>query len=267
VTYSTIQTQLQDGCALILLNRPDLRNAMNDVMISELNSALDDAIGDDAVRVIVLAGQGKSFCAGGDLNWMQRARGMTPEQAEADSAHLARLLRNLYLSPKPTVARVHGNAFAGGLGLVAACDISIAASDSQFCLSEVKLGLIPAMISPYVVRAMGERMARRYCLSAEVFNAGEAYRIGLLSEIAVPEELDSTVNKLVSQLLLAGPQALAQTKQLLQEVVTHPIDQAISHLTAKKIAKVRASAEAQEGMAAFFEKRPPNWVVHKEQAS
>ncbi len=258
--YTTIETQLNHGIALIWLNRPEVRNAMNEVMISELNQAVDAAIEDPAVRAIVLAGKGKVFCAGGDLNWMQRARNMTPQEAQLDSSRLARLLRSLYLSPKPTVARVHGSAFAGGLGLVAACDIAVAASDTQFCLSEVKLGLIPSMISPYVLRAMGEKMARRYCLTAEVFTAAEAYRISLISEIAEEPELDSTVNQLLGHLLMAGPNALHQTKQLLRDVAQQPIGDELSAMTASRIAQVRASDEAKEGIAAFFDKRKPAWV-------
>ncbi len=258
--FTAIETELQNGIAIIWMNRPELRNAMNEAMLSELNQALDDAIGDSSIRAIVLAGRGKSFCAGGDLNWMKRAREMTPSQAKQDSAVLARLLQTLYLSPKPTIARVQGSAFAGGLGLMAACDIAVAANNTQFCLSEVKLGLIPSTIGPYVVRAMGERMARRYCLSAEVFTGAEAWRIGLVSELCPPDELDAVVNQLLSQLLIAGPKALAQTKQLIQDVAQHPIGDALSDMTATRIATVRASDEAQEGIAAFFEKRPPNWV-------
>jgi methylglutaconyl-CoA hydratase len=258
--FTTIETELRSGTAIIWLNRPELRNAMNEVMIGELNQALENAIGDDAIRTIVLAGRGKSFCAGGDLNWMRRAKDMSPTEAKQDSAHLARLLQTLYLSPKPTVARVQGSAFAGGLGLVAACDIAVAANNTQFCLSEVKLGLIPSTISPYVVRAMGERMARRYCLSAEVFSGAEAWRIGLVSELCPPEELDLVVNQLLGQLQLAGPKALAQTKQLLQDVTGQSIGDSLSDMTANRIAHVRASDEAQEGIAAFFDKRPANWV-------
>jgi methylglutaconyl-CoA hydratase len=261
--FTFLETEQRDGVAFIWLNRPDVRNAMDELVIAQLNDALAIAIEDEQVRIIVLAGRGKSFCAGGDLNWMQRAREMSQSAAKADSAQLARLLQTLYLSPKPTVARVHGSAFAGGLGLVAACDIAVAATDSQFCLSEVKLGLIPAMISPYVVRAMGERMARRYCLSAEVFTAAEAYRIGLVSELCSAEDLDSTINQLLGKLLVAGPNALAQTKLLLREVTNRPIDPQLSDLTATRIAQVRAGDEAQEGIQAFFEKRSPSWVKAK----
>ncbi len=260
MNYTTIETQLAQGIAVIWLNRPDARNAMNDQMLAELNDAMDAAGEDDDVRVIVLAGRGKAFCAGGDLNWMKTARGMTPEAARADSAPLANLLRKLYESPKPTVARVQGPAYAGGMGLVAACDIAIASTDAKFCLSEVKLGLIPAMISPYVIKAMGEPSARRYFITGEVFDAAEAYRIGFVHDICPPEELDGTVNIILGHLVQGGPNALGECKKLVQDMVGRPIDDAIVADTAARIARVRASDEAQEGIASFFEKRKPNWV-------
>ena len=265
MTYETLQCELNQGIGLIWLNRPDLRNAMNDVMLDELTQALGDAISDDAVRVILLAGRGKAFCAGGDLAWMKKARAMSPEEARADSGRLARVLRLLHQSPKPTVARVHGAAFAGGMGLVAACDIAIASADTRFCLSEVKLGLIPAMISPYVIKAMGERQARRYFLSAEVFEAAEAWRIGLVQSIVPDDELDGAVNAMLGQLLAAGPQAMGHCKQLIADVAGKVIDDALSAETAARIAQVRASDEAQEGIAAFFEKRKPSWLASLDQ--
>jgi len=260
VSYETLQTQLHQGIALIWLNRPAVRNAMNDTLIAELTDAFERAGEDDEVRAIMLAGQGSAFCAGGDLDWMKRARQFTPEENRADAAKLARLLRIIYEHPKPVVARVHGPAFAGGLGLVAACDIAVASTDAKFCLSEVKLGLIPAMISPYVIRAMGEAMARRYFLTAEVFEGAEAYRIGLVHEICVPDELDGTVNALLGHLVQGGPAALGEAKKLIREVAGRPIDDALAADTAARIAAVRASDEGQEGIAAFFEKRRPSWV-------
>jgi len=265
VTYETLQCELNQGIGLIWLNRPDLRNAMNDVMLGELTQALGDAISDDAVRVILLAGRGKAFCAGGDLAWMKKARAMSPEEARADSGRLAGVLRLLHQSPKPTVARVHGAAFAGGMGLVAACDVAIASADTRFCLSEVKLGLIPAMISPYVIKAIGERQARRYFLSAEVFEAAEAWRIGLVQSIVPDDELDGAVNAMLGQLLAAGPQAMGHCKQLIADVAGKVIDDALSAETAARIAQVRASDEAQEGIAAFFEKRKPSWLASLDQ--
>src|SRR5690606_21620611 len=245
VSYETLQTQLNAGVALIWLNRPDVRNAMNDTVIAELTDAFERAAEDDDVRAIVLAGHGSAFCAGGDLNWMKRAREFTPDESRADAAKLARMLRTVYENPKPTVARVHGAAFAGGMGLVAACDIAVASTDAKFCLSEVKLGLIPAMISPYVIRAIGEPKARRYFLTAEVFEAAEAYRIGLVHDICVPEELDGTVNALLGHLVQGGPVALRESKRLIRDVVGRPIDDALIGDTAARIAAARASDEGQ----------------------
>ena len=260
MTYQTIETQLNQDIAIIWLNRPDLRNAMNDVVIAELTEAVGTAIDDDAVRAILLAGRGSAFCAGGDLNWMKKARDMSAEEARKDSGHLAGVLRMLYESPKPTVARVHGPAYAGGMGLVAACDIAVASADAKFCLSEVKLGLIPSMISPYVLKAMGEASARRYFLTGEVFSAAEAYRIGFVHELTRPEELDATINALLGHLIAGGPKALGECKQLIRDMAGRPIDSALTADTAARIARVRASDEAQEGIAAFFEKRKPKWV-------
>lgn len=259
MTFTTIETIAQDGVAWIWLNRPDVRNAMNDVMISELTNAVGDAIADDTLRAIVLAGHGKAFCAGGDLSWMRKAREMSPDEARADSLKLAQLLQLIYQSPKPTVARVHGSAFAGAMGLVAACDIAIAADTTKFCLSEVKLGLIPAMISPYVIRAMGERAARRYFLSAEVFQAAEAYRLGFISDLCIEDELDEQVESVLKHLLQGAPQALAEAKRLIRDVAGQAINEALAAQTAQRIAVIRAGDEAQEGIAAFFEKRKPAW--------
>ena len=261
MTYTTIETIAQGGVAWIWLNRPDVRNAMNDVMISELNNAVADAIADNTLGAIVLAGRGKAFCAGGDLSWMRRAKEMTPDEAKADSLKLAQLLQCLYQSPKPTVARVHGSAFAGAMGLVAACDIAIASDSTKFCLSEVKLGLIPAMISPYVIRAMGERAARRYFLSAEVFQAAEAYRIGFISDLCIEAELDEQIDRLLGHLLQGAPQALSEAKRLIRDVEGQPINEALAMQTAQRIAAIRAGDEAQEGIAAFFEKRKPAWQL------
>lgn len=260
MTYETIETALNQGVALVWLNRPARRNAMDDRMIAELTDAFERAIDDDEVRMIVLAGRGDAFCAGADLQWMKRAREFTAQQAHEDSMRMARLLRLIHESPKPTVARVHGAAFAGGMGLVAACDIAIAGTEATFCLSEVKLGLIPAMISPYVLRAIGEARARRYFLTAEVFDAAEAYRIGFVHDIVQHEELDGRVNSLLGQLVLGGPKALAQAKQLIRDVAGRPIDDALLADTAARIAAVRASDEGQEGIASFFERRRPSWV-------
>lgn len=249
-----------DGhCATVTLNRPDVRNAFNDEVIAELTQVFADLSVRTDLRCIVLAASGKAFCAGADLNWMKRASTYGPAENEADAVKLAELLRRIAESPKPTVARVHGPAFAGGLGLVTACDIAVASFDATFCLSEVKLGLIPAMISPYVVRAMGPRAAGRWFLTAEVFDGAEAYRCGLVQEIAAPEELDGAVNALLGHLVVAGPRAMAETKALIRDVAHRPVDDALMHETARRIAATRASDEGREGLASFLEKRKPRW--------
>ena len=261
MSYTTIETELKNGVAYVWLNRPDLRNAMNDVVIGELTGAVAGAIADDAARVIVLGGRGKAFCAGADLAWMKKGREMSAEEAREDTGSLARVMRMLYESPKPAVARVHGAAFAGGMGLVSACDIAIATPEAKFCLSEVKLGLVPAMISPYVIRAMGERAARRYFLSAEVIDAAEAHRIGLVHELVEPAQLDARLDALLGHLVQGSPNALGETKRLIRDVTGQPIDDELTADTAARIARARASDEAQEGISAFFEKRKPNWVA------
>lgn len=259
MTYTTLETTLQQGVAVIWLNRPDVRNAMSAQLIAELTDAVGAAAEDDDVRAIVLAGRGKAFCAGADLNWMKEAAQYGAAENQADAARLAALLRTIAEAPKPTVARVHGPAFAGGLGLVAACDIAIASYDAKFCLTEVRIGLIPAMISPYVIRAMGPRAASRWFLSAEVFDGAEAYRMGLVQEIAPPEELDAAVNTMLGNLLLGGPAALAATKRLIRDVTGRPVDDALAADTASRIAAARASDEGREGIASFLEKRRPGW--------
>jgi methylglutaconyl-CoA hydratase len=259
MTYTTLETTLQQGVAVIWLNRPDVRNAMSAELIAELTDAVGAAAEDDDVRAIVLAGHGKAFCAGADLNWMKQASGYGPAENQADAARLAALLRAIAEAPKPTLARVHGPAFAGGLGLVAACDIAVASYDAKFCLTEVRIGLIPAMISPYVIRAMGPRAASRWFLSAEVFDSAEAYRMGLVQEIAPAEELDAAVDAMLGHLLQGGPAALAATKRLIRDVTHRPIDDTLVADTASRIAAARASDEGREGIASFLEKRKPRW--------
>ena len=260
MSYQTLQTEYAQGIALIWMNRPKMRNALDNLVIAELTDAFSAAIEDDGVRAIVLAGRGKAFCAGADLNWLKTAREMTPDEAREDSIGLARLLRLIYESPKPTVARVQGAAYAGGMGLVAACDIAVASHQAKFCLSEVKLGLIASMIGPYVIKAMGEARARRYFLTAEPFDAAEAYRIGFVHELAPADELDATVNMMLGHLVMASPNAMSETKQLIRDVVGRPIDDELTRDTAGRLARVRASDDAQEGISAFFEKRKPRWV-------
>lgn len=260
MSYETLETQLQGGLAVIWLNRPDQRNALNSVMIRELYDAVDAAMQDDAVKVVMLAGHGKVFCAGADLVQMQQAADASQPARQKSFGGLASVLRLLNQGPKPTVARVHGSAYAGGMGLVAACDVAIASTEAKFCLSEVKIGLIPAMISPYVLRAMGERSARRYFLSGEVFDAAEAYRIGLVQDIAQPDRFDEAMGVVVGNLLAGAPRALGECKQLIQDMVGRPIDDAVEADTAARLERLKVGEEAREGIAAFREKRKPRWV-------
>jgi methylglutaconyl-CoA hydratase len=252
----------RDGVARVTLNRPELRNAFDDALIAALADALRALDADESVRAVVLAGSGPAFCAGADLNWMKRMAGYGYEQNLADAQALAAMLRALDRLAKPTIARVHGPAFAGGVGLVAACDIAIgAAPGAEFCLTEVKLGLSPATISPYVVRAMGERAARRYFHSGERFDAAEAHRLGLLSALAAPEQLDAAVEAMLGQLLAGGPQAHARIKDLIATVARGgPVSDALVADTAKLIAEIRVSPEGREGIASFLEKRRPGWA-------
>ncbi len=253
----------QGGVARVTLNRPELRNAFDDALIGRLTAAFHDVQNDKNVRVLVLAGNGAAFCAGADLNWMKRMAGYGYEQNLADAQALAAMLATLDRMPKPTIARVHGPVFAGGTGLVAACDIAVGTPEAKFCLSEAKLGLSPATISPYVIRAMGERLARRYFLTAEVFDAEEAYRIGMLSALSSKEKLDVTIESIVQNLLAGGPEAQIKIKALIRAVAQRPVDDALVADTAQRIAEIRVSPEGKEGIAAFLEKRKASWCSPK----
>jgi methylglutaconyl-CoA hydratase len=247
------------GVARVTLNRPELRNAFDDVLISSLRKAFLEVEKDPDVRVMVLAGNGPAFCAGADLNWMKRMAGYGHDENLADAQALAAMLAALDRLPKPTIARVHGPVFAGGTGLVAACDIAVGTPEAKFCLSEAKLGLSPATISPYVMRAMGERMARRYFLTAEVFDAQEAFRTGMLSLLVESEKLDAAIDELIKHLLAGGPQAHAKIKALIRDVAGRRPDDALAAETAQRIAEIRGSPEGKEGIAAFLEKRKAAW--------
>ena len=249
----------RDQVAYVTLNRPQIRNAFDEALIAELGSALAKLDADAAVRAVVLGGAGTAFCAGADLNWMKRMAGYGYEQNLADARALAAMLKTLDRMAKPTIARVHGPAFAGGVGLVAACDIAIGTPDAKFCLSEAKLGLSPATISPYVIRSMGEKAARRYFLTAEVFDANEAARIGLLSSVSASEKLDGHIGEILKHLTAGGPQALAKIKDLIRRVSSGTVDDAMIDDTAQRIAEIRVSPEGKEGIASFLEKRKPAW--------
>lgn len=254
-----LNVKTANGVARVTLDRPEVRNAFDDALIAALAGTLKELDADEAVRAVVLAGNGPAFCAGADLNWMKRMAGYSYEQNLADARALAGMLKTIDRMNKPTVARVHGPAFAGGVGLVAACDIAIGTPEAKFCLSEAKLGLSPATISPYVVRAMGERAARRYFLSAEVFDASEAHRIGLLTAVSASEKLDAEIDKLLEHLLQGGPHALREIKNLIRTVSSKSIDDALIDDTAQRIAEIRVSPEGREGIASFLEKRKPSW--------
>jgi len=258
--YKTIELQSGQGVCIVWLNRPEVRNAFNQTMIAELTAAFAALDADADVRAVVLAGRGSAFCAGADLNWMKSMAGFGFEENHADAMTLAAMLNRLYTLNKPTVARVHGAAFAGGMGLLAACDIAVATQDAEFCLSEVKLGLSPATISPYVIAAMGERAARRYFLTAERFAAAEAYRIGLVQELVLPETLDAKVNEILGHLVQGGPAAQAAAKDLIRSVGRSALTPDLIADTATRIATSRVSEEGQEGIRAFLEKRPPAWI-------
>jgi methylglutaconyl-CoA hydratase len=251
------------GVARVTLNRPELRNAFDDALIASLKKAFLEVEKDPSVRVMVLAGNGPAFCAGADLNWMKRMAGYSYDENLADAKALAEMLAALDRLPKPTIARVHGPVFAGGTGLVAACDIAVGTPEAKFCLSEAKLGLSPATISPYVIRAMGERNARRYFLTAEVFDAEEAFRIGMLSLLVDKEDLDSAIDSLLQHLLAGGPESHAKIKALIRDVAGRRPDDALAAETAKRIAEIRGSPEGREGIAAFLEKRKAAWCSPK----
>jgi len=258
-----LEVSKQGGVARVTLNRPELRNAFDDALIEELRRAFADVEKDSSVRVMVLAGNGPAFCAGADLNWMKRMAGYGYDENLADAKALAGMLAALDRLTTPTIARVHGPVFAGGTGLVAACDIAVGTPEAKFCLSEAKLGLSPATISPYVMRAMGERNARRYFLTAEVFDAEEALRIGMLSLLVPANELDPTVSSLVQHLLAGGPEAHAKIKALIRAVAGRRPGDELAAETAQRIAEIRGSPEGKEGIAAFLEKRKASWCSPK----
>jgi methylglutaconyl-CoA hydratase len=248
------------GVATVTLNRPEVRNAFNDEVIAEMTAVFSELGGREEVRCIVLAGNGTAFCAGADLNWMKRMAGYTRDDNITDAAALANMLRVLYQCPKPTIARVQGDVYAGGTGLVAACDMAVCVDSAQFCLSEVKLGLIPATVSPYVIRAMGTRAAHRYFLTAERFGAAEALRIGFVHQVVTPDQLDAAVAALAQTLVQAGPAAVKACKALVQDIAGKDITQLLIDRTVHAIADIRASVEGQEGIQAFLGKRKPNWL-------
>ena len=259
----TALTTTQQGAVLTLtLSRSELRNAFNDEVIAEITAAFLDAASRAEVRAVVLAAQGPAFCAGADLNWMRRMADYSHAENLADAAQLAEMLRVMYHCPKPTLARIQGDVYAGGMGLVAACDMAVSVDTAHFCLSEVKLGLIPATISPYVIRAMGARAAHRYFLTAERFDAQEAHRIGFVHEVVSADQLDAKVAELTQALVTVSPNAVRSCKTLVQEVAGREISAPLIARTVEGIADIRASREGREGVQAFLQKRKPSWLMN-----
>ncbi len=249
-----------DGSVWITLNRPEIHNAFDDRLITALTAELARLAGDEAARAIVLTGSGRSFSAGADLNWMRRTSAYGEAENLTDARALARLMSTLHELPKPTVARVNGPALGGGTGLVACCDIVIASAEAMFGTTEVRLGLIPAVIGPYVIGAVGVRQARRLMLTGERIGAAEAARVGLVHEVVAADQLDAAVESILGQLLKGGPHALAAAKRLIRDVAGRPIDPELVDDTARRITALRATPEAREGIGAFLDKRRPNWL-------
>lgn len=258
--YATLEIELNNGVATVWMNRPDVHNAFNAQLIADLTAACRQLDADDAVRVVVLGGRGKSFSAGADLNWMKAAGQASEAENFADAMKLAGMLRALAEMDKPTIARVHGAALGGGMGLASACDICVAGEKAVFATSEVKFGIIPSAISPYVIRAIGERQAYRYFQTAERISAARAAELGLAHEAVATEELDAKVAEIVDALLQGGPKAQAAAKALIRAVGNRPVADAVVEDTARRISQLRATPEAAEGLTAFLDKRPAAWV-------
>ena len=261
MSYETLEIVHEAGVATIWMNRPDVHNAFNAQLIADLTTACIELDADDAVRAVVLAGRGKSFSAGADLNWMKAAGEASEAENFADAMKLAGMLRTLAEMKKPTIARVHGAALGGGMGLASACDICIAGDKAVFATSEVKFGIIPSAISPYVIRAIGERQAYRYFQTAERINATRAATLGLAHEAVATEELDAKVSEVVEALLQGGPKSQAAAKDLIRAVANRPVSDAVVEDTARRIASLRVTPEAKEGLAAFLDKRPAAWIA------
>ena len=256
---NTLDIHIEGRVAKIFLNRPEVRNAFNDGVITELAETFTRLGQDPGVRVIVLGGHGKAFCAGADLNWMKSMAGYGWEDNRADATRLAEMLWAIYSCPLPVVGRLHGDCYAGGMGLAACCDVLVATEGMHFCLSEARLGLLPATISPYVMRAMGEQAARRYFITAERFSAAQAREMGFVHELVAPEALNAKVDEIVALLVANGPAAVKACKRLVQDFAGREITPELRAETARRIADIRASDEGREGVQAFLNKREPAW--------
>jgi methylglutaconyl-CoA hydratase len=262
-SYQHLEIEQRGAVRWLWLNRPDVRNAFNDALIAEISAAFAEIEAATATRVVVVAARGPVFCAGADLNYMRAMSGYTHAQNHADALRVARMFHAVHACSKPVIARVQGDAYGGGVGLAAACDIVVAADTVSFGLSEVRLGIVAATISPHLVRAMGARQAARYMLTAEKFTAAHAKDLGLVHEVTKQSGLEQEVERVAQVLLSSSPAALAATKKLLADVVEAPMDDVLLAATAKCIADARVSAEGREGIAAFLEKRTPSWVPGK----
>jgi methylglutaconyl-CoA hydratase len=260
-SFTTLKLSIEAAVARIWLDQPDARNAFDDIVIAELTQAFTEAAAAPQVRAIVLGANGPAFCAGANLHWMRRMADYTRDENIADAGKLAAMLRTIAECPKPTIARVQGDVYAGGMGLVAACDIAVSVDSAWYCLSEVKIGLVPATISPYVLRAMGTRAAQRWFLTAERFGAAEAHRIGLVHEVVAADALDAKVADIVKALTGASPAAVRACKTLIADVAGQAIDDALVAKTVQGIADIRASEEGREGVQSFLQKRKPNWLT------
>ena len=256
---NTLDIHIEGHVAKVFLNRPEVRNAFNDGVITELAETFTRLGQDPGVRAIVLGGHGKAFCAGADLNWMKSMAGYGWEDNRADATRLAEMLWAIYSCPLPVVGRLHGDCYAGGMGLAACCDVLVAAEGMHFCLSEARLGLLPATISPYVMRAMGEQAARRYFITAERFSAAQAREMGFVHELVAPDALDAKVDEIVALLVANGPAAVKACKRLVQDFAGREITPELRAETARRIADIRASDEGREGVQAFLNKREPAW--------
>ena len=258
---TSLNVERQGSVGLITMNRPERHNAFDDVLIGELTEAFRSMEAEDGVRVVILAGEGRSFSAGADLNWMKRMSGFSKDENQRDAMAMGALMRTIYSLRKPTLARVHGAAYGGGVGLVACCDVAVCSHGASFALSEGRLGLIPAVISPYVIAAIGERAARRYFLTAERFDAAEAWRLGLVQDLGSTDAaMDEKIGEIVEAMLQCGPVAQREAKELIRAVAGRPLHSELIQDTAERIARIRSSPEGREGVAAFLEKRRAAWV-------
>ena len=266
MTHGTVCLTRQGAVARAVLNRPDVRNAFNEQMLEELLEVFVTIRDDPGIRVVVLTGEGKSFCAGADLHWMKRVVDYTFEENYEDSLRLARMLREVYTCPKPVVGRINGAAIGGGTGVVAVCDIAIASEDAVFAFTETKLGLTPAAVSPYLLKRMGEKNLRDYFLTGERFDAARAAEMGLVNAVVPADELDAAIDAKVAMILTGGPEALAVSKELIRDISERSLDENGPY-TAEVISRLRISKEGQEGMNAFLKKRKPRWVAQGQDSS